>query len=334
MSSKAGGTIPTPGEFLASHFERDGFYVVAASSSQNRIMRLFDMLRTVLSNSRRMDILILSVYVGQSFIVEDIVSALAHALRKPVVMVLHNGLTPAFVSIFPRWSVRVLKRASTLVAPSNFLPRALKPFGWDLRVIPNPIEYSAYPFRLREFASPNLLWMRSFYPYYNPQMAVRVLTHLKGKYDDLSLVMAGKDKGLQSTVARLAVELGLETEVTFCGFLAETEKINQFRQADIFINTNSVDNAPVSIVEAWAMGVPVISTNVGGVADLIQDGETGLLVPDDDDRAMAEAVECLVKSPELVRKLSAQGRRQADKFSWDVVRPKWETLFAEITDRI
>jgi glycosyltransferase involved in cell wall biosynthesis len=248
-------------------------------------------------------------------------------------MVLHNGLTPAFFSIFPRWSDRVLRRASALVAPSGFLPRALKPFGWDVRAIPNPIDLSIYPFRSRQFASPKLLWMRSFYPYYNPQMAVRTLTHLKKTYPDLSLVMAGKDKGLQATVAQLAVELGVAANITFPGFLDETAKIAQFAQADIFINTNNVDNAPVSIVEAWAMGVPVISTSVGGISDLVKDGETGLLVPDDDDQAMAQAVDRLLQSPDLAKKLSTNGREQAEKFTWDIVRRQWETLFAEITAR-
>jgi glycosyltransferase involved in cell wall biosynthesis len=242
-------------------------------------------------------------------------------------------LTPAFVSIFPRWSARVFRRAFALVAPSGFLPRALKPFGWDVRVIPNPIDLSKYPFRAREFISPKLFWMRSFYPYYNPQMAVRTLTHLKNKYPDLSLVMAGKDKGLQATVTQLAAELGVTANMVFPGFLTETEKISQFARADVFINTNNVDNAPVSIVEAWAMGVPVISTSVGGISDLVDDGETGLLVPDDDDRAMAQAVDRLLESPELAKKLSTQGREQAERYTWDLVRCQWEILFAEIAAR-
>jgi glycosyltransferase involved in cell wall biosynthesis len=333
MAGTRGTTIPTPGEFLAEYFARSRTCVFTASASPSRIGRLFDMLRTILVHRSRIDILVLSVYVGQSFVVEDVISALGWALGKPVVMVLHNGLTPAFVSIFPRWSERVFRRASALVAPSEFLPRALRPFGWDVRTIPNPIDLSKYPFRSRQFASTNLLWMRSFYPYYNPQMAVRTLTHLKKKHPDLSLVMAGKDKGLQATVTQLAVELGVAANIIFPGFLTETAKIAQFERADIFINTNNVDNAPVSIVEAWAMGVPVISTSVGGISDLVKDGETGLLVPDDDDQAMAQAVDRLLQSPNLAKKLSTNGREQAEKFTWERVRCQWEILFAEVMAR-
>ncbi|RIK53768.1 MAG: hypothetical protein DCC59_06145 [Chloroflexi bacterium] len=326
-------TIPTPGEFLAERFHEEGCSVVAESAYRGKAARLLDVCNILIRHNRNIDILVLSVYLGQGFFLEDLASLVAGWLRIPVVMVLHNGLTPAFVSLFPEWTSRFFRRARVLVAPSAFLPRSLRPFGMTVRVIPNPIDIGLYPFRLRKQASPRLLWMRSFYPYYNPQMAVRALTHLKEKHDDLSLVMAGKDKGLQLVVSQLAAELGVEAQVAFCGFLQGNEKLDRFDQADIFINTNNVDNAPVSIVEAWAMGTPVVSTNVGGIADLVQDGETGLLVPDDDDRAMAESIERLLKSPDLVRKLSAQGYEQAKKCSWQAVLPQWKNLFEEIGGR-
>jgi glycosyltransferase involved in cell wall biosynthesis len=101
-------------------------------------------------------------------------------------------------------------------------------------------------------------------------------------------------------------------------------------QGEVFLNTNRVDNMPVSVLEACAMGMPVVSTAVGGVPDLLTDGVTGLLVPDNDHDAMAEAVLRLLRDPELAGRLSTNGRRLAESCSWSVVQPQWENLFREV----
>lgn len=332
MAGSDGQTNPTPGEFLAEHFRAAGYPVIAASACRNNFLRLLDICRTIIFQYRKIDILVLSIYVGRSFVVEDIASGLARLLGIPIVMALHNGLTPTFVSLYPGWSRRVLSRASLLGAPSNFLAKVLRPFGWQVRVIPNPLDVSLYPFRLRQQVSPRLLWMRSFYPYYNPQMALRVLARLTLQYPDTSLVMAGKDKGLQDELIKMAEDLGVSRNVRFPGFLDRSQKIHEFKEADIFINTNNVDNAPVSILEAWAMGLPVVSTASGGIPDLVGDGETGFLVPEDDDQAMAQAIYKIIENPDIAYKLSVQGRQKAESFAWENVLPQWEKIFAEVLD--
>ena len=91
------------------------------------------------------------------------------------------------------------------------------------------------------------------------------------------------------------------------------------------------DNAPVALIEACAMGLPVVSTAVGGIPDVLQDGDTGLLVPDDDVEAMARAIVRLVSDSRLTGRLSANGRRMAGRSSWERVQPQWERLFAELS---
>lgn len=88
---------------------------------------------------------------------------------------------------------------------------------------------------------------------------------------------------------------------------------------------------PISVVEAWAMGVPVVATNVGGLSYLIESGDTGLLVADCDADAMASAVRSLLENPEMTLRLSVQGRSQAKLSSWESVRNKWEQAFGEVT---
>jgi glycosyltransferase involved in cell wall biosynthesis len=217
-----------------------------------------------------------------------------------------------------------------IVTPSQYLARAVELHGLTARVIPNVIDLNQYPFRRREAVQPRLLWMRSFHDVYNPAMAVRALAALKKDAPEATLVMAGQDKGLQKDMLDLAAKLGVGGSVSFVGFLDKPAKFRAGTQADIFINTSRTDNMPVAHVEACAMGLPVITTNVGGIPDLMTDGATALFVPDDDHEALARRILDLLHNPELALRLSSNGRELALRSSWDNVREQWESLFAEL----
>jgi glycosyltransferase involved in cell wall biosynthesis len=149
---------------------------------------------------------------------------------------------------------------------------------------------------------------------------------------EATLVMAGQDKGYESEVKGLARELGIDGSVRFAGFLDAESKAREGSAADIFINTNRIDNMPVAVVEAGAMGLPVVATAVGGIRDLLTEGESGLLVADGDDRAMADAILRLVREPRVAARLSANGRKLAERSSWQRVRAQWEELFSEVLE--
>src|SRR5262249_15126210 len=125
--------------------------------------------------------------------------------------------------------------------------------------------------------------------------------------------------------------MGLRSSVRFTGFLDLGGKIGEGGAMDVYLNTNRIDNAPVAVIEAAAMGLPVVTTNVGGIPDLLIDGETALVVGDEDDEAMAHAICRLVEDPSLSERLSRNGRQLAERFSWEAVRPQWLQLFAELS---
>lgn len=329
MVGRHHGRVTHQGEILADALRGCGYQVTAVSAHANRYRRLAEIVATITRNRDRIDVLIVQVYGGPSFVVEDAASLLGRQFGLAIVMVLHGGAMPAFTARFPRWSRRVLRRADVTVAPSKFLARALEPGGVTARVIPNVIHLHAYPHRHRAQVAPRLLWMRSFHDTYNPLMAVRTLARVREVLPAATLVMAGQDSGQEAEVRSAAAELGLGQAIRFAGFLDAEGKLRESETADIFLNTNRIDNMPVAIVEMAAFGLPVVSTNVGGIPDLLVNDQTGLLVPDDDDAAMAAAIERLVRSPELASRLSANGRRLAEHSAWDAVRPKWERALAD-----
>lgn len=324
--------ITTQGEILFQHFAREepGRYV-ACSDKRNRYHRLWDMVATLLRGRQQIGIQCLSVFSGPSFVVADICSKLSKTLGQKLILHLHGGGLADLFTRRPRWADRVLSRADVIVAPSNFFARAVMDLGFQARIIPNMIDLELYPYRERSSIQPRLFWMRSFHPTWNPDMAVRVLHHLRHSGIEATLVMGGKDKGYLPQTRNLAGQLGVLDSVRFPGFLDHDAKVREGEAADIFLNTNRIDNTPVAVIEACAMGIPVISTNVGGVPDLLTDGQTGLLVSSDDAEAMARAVQKLVNDPELCRKLSVNGRKLAESCSWSVVRPEWLKLFAAVS---
>ncbi|MGD9629033.1 MAG: glycosyltransferase family 4 protein [Pyrinomonadaceae bacterium] len=274
--------------------------------------------------------MIIEAYSGPAFILADAATFLAKIFNIPSILVLHGGNLPEFTERYPGWVRRVLGRARILVAPSNFLAEKLSVFGIRSRIIPNVIDLSKYEYRTRVEVSPKLLWMRAFHEIYNPRMAIEVFDSLRKKYPDASLVMAGVDKGLEAEIKKMAADLGLSEAIRFPGFLDHQAKIREFSHADIFLNTNHIDNMPVAVLEACAMGLPVVVTSVGGIPYLLQNGRTGLLVPDDDVEAMVGAIASLLENSDLARDLSVNGRELADRSSWENVRPQWEELFDEI----
>jgi glycosyltransferase involved in cell wall biosynthesis len=330
MVGRNPGHITQQGQVLSDLFEGAGYKVASASSFLNRYRRLIDIASTITRQRRQTDILIIEVYGGPSFVVEDIASRLGRHFGHRVVMWLHGGALPEFMARYPRWSRRVFSRADVIVTPSEFLARAMSLGGFKARIIPNVIDFPSYPYRHRREVRPRLFWMRNIHPIWNPEMAIRVLARLKVDHPDATLVMGGPDKGTQSEVKRLAESLGLGGSVRFTGFLDMEGKRREGSAADIYINTNRIDNSPVAVVEACAMGMPVVTTEVGGIPDLLKHSETALFVPDDDDQAMAQSIQNLISRPELAALLSSNGRILAEKFSWRQVRSQWEDLFAEL----
>lgn len=328
MVGQHSGCVTTQGEIVAELLRTAGHPVLSISTKRNRYYRLLDIVWTLVRRHRNIAVQCLQVYGGPSFVVEDIASYLGRLFGHRIVMHLHGGAFPDFMARYPRWTRRVLGRADAFVTPSKFLARAVAGQGFQAQIIPNAIELSSYPFRHRSSVRPRLFWMRSFHSIYNPLMAVRVLQRVRAFAPGATLVMAGQDKGMQDEVYAQGRQCSLNGALRLPGFLDMKAKWREGAAADIYLNTNQVDNTPVAVLEACAMGLPVVTTNVGGIPDLLTHEETGLLVPDNDDEAMAAAIKRLIDTPSLAARLSANGRRLAGGCSWEKVRPQWQQLFA------
>lgn len=327
------GWVTTQGEVLAGLLSAEGYPVRVTSHIPARLPRLVDTLRSIYAWRNEIDLVIHQVFSGPAFVINDASSLLCRAMGLRQVHVLHGGSLPEFAMARSGWVQRVMRRADAIVAPSGYLASLFEgapEISDRVRVIPNSLALEEYPYRHRPVVGPRLLWMRTFHDIYHPQMALDVLADLRQTHPATTLTMAGQEKGLHAQIQEKARQMGLAGAVRFPGFLGPEDKAREFAAHDIFINTNHVDNMPVSVVEAAAFGLPIVATRVGGIPYLLADNDTALLTPDGDAGAMAAAVRRLLEEPGLAARLSANGRALAERCAWESVRAQWEALFQEV----
>jgi glycosyltransferase involved in cell wall biosynthesis len=178
------------------------------------------------------------------------------------------------------------------------------------------------------------MWLRAFHDTYNPDLAARVVALLAEEFPDVELVMVGPDKGDGSLerFQALAESLGVAGRIQFVGGVPKATVSQWLNKGDIFLNTTNVDNTPVSVLEALACGLCVVSTNVGGVPYLLNHEHNALLVPPGDAAAMTAAVRRLLVEPGLAARISRAARARAAEMDWSHVGRMWEEMLTEILD--
>lgn len=321
------GQSPTSIDTLTLGFREEGYGVVAASSKRNRLMRLGDMMLTLIQNRRKVDIVLIDTYSTQNFYYAIILAGLSRFFKLPYIPILHGGNLSKRLKRNKGLSKNLFGKAYINVTPSLFMKKQFEDAGFhNLTYIPNTIGIKNYPFLVRKSIKPKLLWVRSFAEIYNPLLALEVVEILKKKGLEVELCMVGPEKdGTLERCKRVVKDLNLP--VTFTGILKKEKWIDLSKNYDIFINTTNFDNMPVSVMEAMALGMPVISTNVGGIPFLVDSEIDGILVDPNNPQVFVEAIIDLCQNPTKTQKISENARAKMEHFDWEEVKHRWIELF-------
>lgn len=262
-----------------------------------------------------------------SFLLAPVPAMLAaRMLGKHVVLNYHSGEADDHLA---HWGRRVhpwLRLAHQIVVPSAYLQRVFARYGYPTQVVNNVVDTSSFQFRERLPLRPRLLSTRNLEAHYRVDVSVRALAMLRERFPDATLWIAGigsEERRLRRMAERLA-----PNSVYFLGRVEPQAMPGLYEQADIFVNASEVDNQPLSVLEAFAAGAPVISTPTGDIASMVRDGETGRLIPPDDPQAMADAVANLLENPERARDLARRARREVERYAWPQVRAGWDAVYA------
>jgi glycosyltransferase involved in cell wall biosynthesis len=315
-------------EDLAERLTDVGWTVLRSSLLPNRFARLFDRMRVVFQERRRYDVACVDLFSGPAFVWAEAACWALRRARRPYVLTLHGGNLPQFAGRFPRRVRRVLGFAAAVTAPSRYLQDKLSFLRPDILLLPNPLDLPIYRFRARQSPEPKLVWLRSFAPIYNAPLAVEVMARLIPHLPGMELYMFGPNPtdGTLRQCKQLAARLSGTHRVAFGGAVTHSAVPAALDSGDVFLNTSNVDNTPVSVMEAMASGLCIVSTDVGGVPYLLEAGVDGLLVPRADPEAMTAAVLRILQDGRLAGGLSRKARVKAEAWDRSVVLRHWEQL--------
>lgn len=260
---------------------------------------------------------------------------MARLSGKRVIVNYRGGEADVFFAKSFAWVRPTLRAADLIVVPSGFLQIVFAKYGVATQVIPNIVDLARFspapPKRhAARAASPHLMVARNLEAVYDIPTAIRAFALLIARYPRARLTVAGSGPE-RVALETLARQLGVAAVVDFPGRLESEAMAALYRDADLALNPSQVDNMPNSLLEALASGVPIVSTNVGGVPFLVENERTALLVPPGNPRAMADAVERLLSDPALTATMILNGLVLVQRFSWPSVRGLWLRAYRDLT---
>ncbi|MEM5564569.1 glycosyltransferase family 4 protein [Psychroserpens sp. AS72] len=313
-------------QILGPLLENEGYFIHYASSKTNKVLRLLDMIKSCFKYSKIVDIVLIDTYSTQNFYYAWTISKICRLYNIPYIPILHGGNLPKRLKSHRKKSEYIFSNAIFNVAPSLYLKKEFNHHGYDnVRFIPNTLNIENYNYIEKDFTCPKLLWVRSFSKIYNPQLAIKVLKLLKETYPNAQLCMVGPDSdGSLKEVKSLAFSLNVDVKIT--GKLTKQEWIDLSKNYNVFINTTNFDNTPVSVIEAMALGLPVVSTNVGGMPFLIENGHNGILVEPKDEQQMTKAIIEILNNDIKRRDIIKNARIKVEQFDWQKVKKLWSEV--------
>ncbi len=252
---------------------------------------------------------------------------IARLRRKKAIIHYHSGEAREHLRRFGT-ARALLPKADRLVVPSEYLVDVFREFGIEAQAVPNIVDATQFSFRERRPLRPHLICTRGFHPYYSVDVVVRAFAEVKKRFPDGHLDLLGHGPS-EKEIRELVASLNL-SGVHFLGAIARDQIGRYYDQADIFINASWLDNMPVSIMEAFACGTPVVSTAAESIPYLVEHERTGLLSEVGNPQALAENVIRLLRDPELSESLAAAAYARSKAFRWPAVRQQWLDIYHSV----
>jgi glycosyltransferase involved in cell wall biosynthesis len=252
----------------------------------------------------------------------------------PVIVNYRGGEADVFFDKSFAWIKPSLRRTDAIIVPSGFLETVFGKRGFPTCIVPNIIDLSRFsaetgaagPLRTN---TPHIIVTRNLEPIYDNATVLRSLSIVRQAFPAATLTIAGTGPERQA-LEKLAASLGMADAVTFTGRVDNEGMADLYRSADIMVNPSLADNMPISVLEALASGVPVVSTDVGGVPYLVEHGRTALLVPVKDPAAMAGAILTLLNEPARARQISEAGIASVQQYTWPKVRDRLLAVYEQV----
>ena len=255
---------------------------------------------------------------------------LGKLLGKKVILHYHSGEAEDHLRNW-RWSaLPTLRLADALVVPSGYLVDVFARFHLEARAIFNIVELDRFRYRERSPLRPVFLTTRLLEPLYNVGCVLRAFALLQKRFPDARLT-SGADGWQRAELEQLARELELRN-AEFIGKVPFERMPELYDSADLYLTATDIDNMPGSVIECFACGLPVVTTNAGGVPYIVTHEKTGLIVSRGDHAAMAAAAIRLIEDPKLALEVSRGAHEACRQYTWASVRDRWLELYRVLAE--
>jgi glycosyltransferase involved in cell wall biosynthesis len=254
---------------------------------------------------------------------------MAKMFGKPIILNYRSGEAEDHLEQWPRTTVPIMRLTDAIVVPSNYLVQVFARFGLQAHVISNIVDLARLRFRDRAPLRPAFLSSRLLEPLYNVGCILRAFASIQRCYPEASLTIAA-DGSLRSELEQFANDLGLR-HARFIGRVPFEAMPDLYDAADIYLNANDIDNTPVSILESFAAGLLVVTTEAGGIPYILEHQRTGLMVKCGDHEALAASAIRLLEDPALTVKLARNARESVLSFTRAAVCKEWLSLYRKLT---
>jgi glycosyltransferase involved in cell wall biosynthesis len=248
--------------------------------------------------------------------------------RKKTLLNYHSGEAEDHFRLWPS-AITTLRMVDKVAVPSEYLVRVFSKFGLKARGINNLVELDSFKFRERYPLKPLFLSNRNLEQHYGVDHVLRAFALIQKQLPEACLTVAG-DGSHREALQNLAGALGLRN-TEFVGRVEHDGIVKQYQTADIYLNGSEVDNQPLSILEAFACGLPVVTTDPGGIPDMVSDGVNGFVVERGDHHALAERAMRLIENPKLSKTIAQSALAECEKYSWRAVGQEWVELYQSLS---
>ena len=323
------GNTPTGIDILEPLLQ-EFFDLKCVSDKKNKLSRMFDYVFTIISKKNTCDLILIDTYSTLNFYYALLCSLLAQSLGIPYILLLRGGDLENRLKNNRFLSKLLFKKASKLISPSTFLKNVFKKYGYPVYVLPTPINDKFFTIESRIEYQPKLLWVRKFHSIYNPQMAIRLLKVLEDELANVKLVMIGPEiDGSLKKCEVLAAKLDVSDKVDFLGLINKKDLIQYYSESDIFINTTNIDNTPLSVLEAMASSLAIVSTKVGGIKYMLNHN-TAYLVEVNNEFEMSNNIIDIIHKQQKVQTKVNKAKTYAEKFRWGFLKNQWKQIINDI----
>lgn len=313
---------------VAPYLQKKGYDSFMTSSVNNKLLRQLDIAWQLLT--KHFDIVHIDAYSFKGFFMAVLATRIARFKQKPIIINVHGGRFLEFLAAKKALTTKLLKQATKVLSPSSFITEGLQKSGINCVYFPNPVQLDRFSYKERKpSGSPKLLWVRAFTEIYQPELAIETLNLLKHKYPGIKLTMIGPDLGGLDAAIKNVERLGLSSSIDLVGSVPFEALPAYYQSHDVYLNTTQFESFGFALFEAAASGIPIVSTSVGEIPYLWENGKNILLMAAKP-TAFSAAIEQLLENPAMSKQLAKEARNNAAKFDASVILDKWLNLFQEM----